>query len=279
MTSTAMAATLHQHQWSEEETREFIRIRADLEKDLTAVSTGEAPAAKKKTLWEMASVRMREKGFWRTADQCKCKWKNLLSRYKGKETSHKEYGWQCPFFEEIHAVFTERGKAMHRLLLEPEACSISTKKRGRERSLEEHSDLKELNEDETEEEVTLTQRNSQKRKAARKLPAKSLGATDSKSSSSSISYEIQEMLKGFLQWQQRMEMEWREIVERHYNNRRMLEQEWRESMEKLERERLMAEQAWREREEQRKEKQDIRAEGMNALLTTLLNKLNHENNL
>lgn len=82
MTSTAMAATLHQHQWSEEETREFIRIRADLEKDLTAVSTGEAPAAKKKTLWEMASVRMREKGFWRTADQCKCKWKNLLSRYK-----------------------------------------------------------------------------------------------------------------------------------------------------------------------------------------------------
>lgn len=268
-----MPATAQQHQWSEEETREFIRIRADLEKDLTAASTGEAPAAKKKTLWEMASARMREKGFWRTADQCKCKWKNLLSRYKGKETSHKEFGWQCPFFEEIHAVFTERGKVMHRLLLEPEACSIATKKRVRERSLEEYSNLKQLNEDETEEEVTLTQSNSQKRKAARTLPAKSLGATDSKNSSSSVSNEILEMLKGFFQWQQRMEMEWREILERHYNNRRLFEQEWRESMEKLERERLMAEQAWREREEQRRKRQDIRAEGMDALLTTLLNKL------
>lgn len=82
MSSSAMAATAQQHQWSEEETREFIRIRADLERDLTAVSTGEGPATKKKTLWEMASARMRERGFWRTADQCKCKWKNLLSRYK-----------------------------------------------------------------------------------------------------------------------------------------------------------------------------------------------------
>ncbi|XP_038900362.1 trihelix transcription factor GT-3b-like [Benincasa hispida] len=278
MSSSAMAATAQQHQWSEEETREFIRIRADLERDLTAVSTGEAPAAKKKTLWEMASARMRERGFWRTADQCKCKWKNLLSRYKGKETSHKEFDWQCPFFEEIHEVFAERGKAMQRLLLEPEAGSIATKKRVRERSLEEYSDLKELNEDETEEEI-LTQSNSQKRKTIRTLPAKSLRATDSKSSSSSVSNEILEMLKGFFQWQQRMEMEWREIHERHYNNRRLFEQEWRESMEKLEMERLMAEQAWREREEQRKKRQDIRAEGMDALLTTLFNKLNRQNNL
>ena len=87
MTSSAMAATAQQHQWSEEETREFIRIRADLERDLTAVSTGEGAAVKKKTLWDMASARMRERGFWRTAYQCKCKWKNLLSRYKVRPVS------------------------------------------------------------------------------------------------------------------------------------------------------------------------------------------------
>ncbi|KAG7031071.1 Trihelix transcription factor GT-3a [Cucurbita argyrosperma subsp. argyrosperma] len=278
MTSSAMAATAQQHQWSEEETREFIRIRADLERDLTVVSTGEGAAVKKKTLWDMASARMRERGFWRTAYQCKCKWKNLLSRYKGKETTHKEFGWQCPFFEEIRAVFAVREKAMHRLIHEPEAGSSATKKRGRERSLEEYSDLKELDEEESEEEIP-TQSNSQKGKAIGTHPAKSSRTAGSKSSSSSVSNEILELLKGFFQWQQRMEMEWREILERHYNNRRMFEQEWRDSMEKLERERLMAEKAWREREEQRKKRQDIRAEGMDALLTDLLNKLNRENNL
>lgn len=166
---------------------------------------------------------------------------------------------------------------MQRLLLEPEAGSMTTKKRARERSLEEYSDLKEHNEDESEEEMA-TQSNSQKREAIRTLPAKSPRATDSKSSSSSTSNEILEMLKGYFQWQQRMEIEWREIHERHYNKRRLFEQEWRESMEKLERERLMADQAWREREEQRRKRQDVRAEGMDALLKTLLNKLEHENN-
>lgn len=168
---------------------------------------------------------------------------------------------------------------MQRLLLEPEAGSMMTKKRARERSLDEgYSDLKEHNEDESEEEMA-TQSHSQKKKAIRTLPAKSSRATDSKSSSSSTSNEILEMLKGYFQWQQRMELEWREILEIHYNKRQLFEQEWRESMEKLERERLMAEQAWREREEERRKRQDIRAEGMDALLKTLLNKLERGNNL
>lgn len=64
-----------QPQWSQEETREFIRIRVDLENDFTV-------AKRNKTLWETVSLRMRESGYRRTPDQCKCKWKNLLNRYK-----------------------------------------------------------------------------------------------------------------------------------------------------------------------------------------------------
>ena len=62
-------------QWSHRETRDLIAIRAELERDFTV-------AKRNKTLWEVVSARMRELGYRRTADQCKCKWKNLVNRYK-----------------------------------------------------------------------------------------------------------------------------------------------------------------------------------------------------
>ena len=74
-------------------------------------------------------------------------------------------------------------------------------------------------------------------------------------------------------------MQWREAMERRAHERQMFEQEWRQSMEKLERERLMVEQAWREREEQRRAREESRAENRDVLLTTLLNKLIHDNRL
>ncbi|PQQ12223.1 trihelix transcription factor GT-3b [Prunus yedoensis var. nudiflora] len=101
-------------------------------------------------------------------------------------------------------------------------------------------------------------------------------ATNSASGTSSSS--IQDMLKAFFQQQQRMEMEWREMMERREQERRMFEQEWRQKMEKVERERLMVEQAWREREEQRRMREESRAERRDALLTTLLNKLINQTN-
>lgn len=78
-------------QWGFSETKEFIAIRAELEKDFTQTK-------RNKTLWELISSRMKEKGFRRSSEQCKCKWKNLVNRYKGKETSDPENGRQCPFF-------------------------------------------------------------------------------------------------------------------------------------------------------------------------------------
>ncbi|KAF2316106.1 hypothetical protein GH714_041081 [Hevea brasiliensis] len=87
------------------------------------------------------------------------------------------------------------------------------------------------------------------------------------------------MLKEFFRQQQRMEMQWREMMERRAHEQQLFEQEWRESMEKIERERLMIEQNWREREEQRRIREESRAERRDALLTTLLSKLVHENDI
>ncbi|MED6183806.1 hypothetical protein PIB30_041179 [Stylosanthes scabra] len=259
---------LAQPQWSQQETREFIAIRAELERDFTA-------SKRNKTLWEVVSSKMRERGFRRSPEQCKCKWKNLVNRYKGKETSDPEHSRQCPFFEELHAVFTERARNMQRLLLETEARSAQTKKGVKrssgERSSEEYSEDDEEVEDDSEEERP-SRSNARKRKVDKS--DKSSKANNPSNTASSI----QDMLNEFFQQQLRMEMQWREMMDRRAQERQLFEQEWRHTMEKLERERLMIEQTWREREEQRRIREESRAERRDALLTTLLNKLIHESN-
>lgn len=62
-------------QWSSQETRDLIEIRAQLEWAFTE-------ANRNIDLWELVSERIREKGYWRTADQCKCKWENLVIGYE-----------------------------------------------------------------------------------------------------------------------------------------------------------------------------------------------------
>lgn len=62
-------------QWSIQETRDFLMIRAEL--DPTFMET-----KRNKLLWEVISTKMKEKGYNRSSDQCKCKWKNLVTRYK-----------------------------------------------------------------------------------------------------------------------------------------------------------------------------------------------------
>ncbi|XVF00020.1 hypothetical protein REPUB_Repub03eG0250200 [Reevesia pubescens] len=262
-------------QWGQEETRELILIRGELERDFTA-------AKRNKTLWEIVSSRMRDRGYSRTPDQCKCKWKNLLNRYKGKETSDPDNGRQFPFFEELHAVFTERAKNMQRLLLESEAGSTQAKKKMKRISADRSSDeFSEEDEDEDEdesEEERPARSISRKRKADRIVSAKSPRPMPGTTTTTTTT-GLQEMLREFFHQQQRMELQWREMMERRARERQLFEQEWRQSMEKLERERLMVEQAWREREEQRRLREESRAERRDALLTTLLNKLINDNHL
>lgn len=62
-------------QWSEQETRVLIWIRAELEGDFTL-------SKRNKTLWQLVCGKMKERGYIRSPDQCKCKWKNLIIRYK-----------------------------------------------------------------------------------------------------------------------------------------------------------------------------------------------------
>lgn len=187
---------------------------------------------------------------------------------QGKETSDPDSGRQCPFFDELHAVFTDRAKNMQRLLTESEAGSTHAKKRFKRLNADELSDEEDDEEEqsEEEEEERPARGNSRKRKIERNVSEKSLRAT-------SGSAGIQEMLKAFFEQQQRMELEWRQMMERRARERQLFEDEWRQKMEKLERERLMVEQAWREKEEQRRIREESRAERRDALLTTLLTKL------
>lgn len=66
-------------QWGAQETRELIAARGEMERESAAAA---AACRSAKTLWEAVSARLRERGYRRTAEQCKCKWKNLVNRYK-----------------------------------------------------------------------------------------------------------------------------------------------------------------------------------------------------
>lgn len=62
-------------QWSLQETTEFLMIRAGLDQSFMETK-------RNKLLWEDISTKMKELGYNRSAEQCRCKWKNLVTRYK-----------------------------------------------------------------------------------------------------------------------------------------------------------------------------------------------------
>ncbi|XP_052151190.1 uncharacterized protein LOC127769630 [Oryza glaberrima] len=255
-------------QWGAQETRELIAARGEMERESAAAAAARRSA---KTLWEAVSARLRERGYRRTAEQCKCKWKNLVNRYKGKETSDPENGRQCPFFDELHAVFTERARTMQQQLLESESGPSVKKKLKRpsgDLSSEDSDDEEDGGGDSGDEKPIR----SRKRKTADKRQQSQRMAEKSRTSISSI----HELLQDFLVQQQRMDIQWHEMMERRSQERIVFEQEWRQSMQKLEQERLMLEHTWMEREEQRRMREEARAEKRDALLTTLLNKVLQE---
>ncbi|CAK9158391.1 unnamed protein product [Ilex paraguariensis] len=209
----------------------------------------------------------------------------------GKETSDPDDGRQCPFFEELHMVFTDRANNMQRLLLESEAGPGQAKKRAKrtngDQFAEDFSEDEDDDANESDKEAITRSSNPRKRKAEREKrvqtealekPSRQPSIAHFNTSCSSLS-GIQEMLLDFFQQQQKIEIQWRESVERREQEMRLFEQEWRQTMEKLEREKIMIEQAWREKEEKRWMREESRAEKRDALLTTLLNKLIHENHL
>ncbi|XP_031129765.1 trihelix transcription factor GT-3b-like [Ipomoea triloba] len=265
--------------WSNQETRDFIAIRAELERDFAS-----AKRSTSKALWEVVAAKMKELGYRRTAEQCKCKWKNLVNRYKGKETSDADSGRQCPFFEELCAVFTARENNMQQLQLESEVGPQRVRKRVRsaDQSSEEFSEEEDNDYESDDDRVTTGSVASKKKAQKEKRPRPTATDKSSKNPASdrgnrSTLEGIHELLCSFIQQQLRIEMQWRESMEKCSKERELFEQEWRQTMEKLEKDRIMLEQAWREREEQRRIREESRAEKRDALLTMLLNKLINEN--
>lgn len=248
-------------QWSLQETKELLMIRADL--DQTFMET-----KRNKLLWEVIATKMKEKGFNRSPEQCKCKWKNLVTRYKGCETMEAEtVRQQFPFYNELQAIFTARMQRM--LWAEAEGGASGSKKKAVALSSEDEDDNNDESEGEHKGNISTMGKRSKK---AKNIATASGGG----GGSSNIINSLKEILDDFLKQQMQMEAQWREAFEARENERRLKEMEWRQTMEALENERLMMERRWREREEQRRMREDARAEKRDALITALLNKLRRD---
>lgn len=167
---------------------------------------------------------------------------------------------QFPFYHELQAIFAARMQRM--LWAEAEGGASGSKKKAAQLSSDEEDD----NEDSDGEKGST-------RKKIKKGKSNSIGS--SSGGSGSIN-NLKEILDDFLKQQMQMEAQWREAFEARENERRLKEMEWRHAMEALESERIMMEQRWREREEQRRMREEARAEKRDALITALLNKLRRE---
>ncbi|XVE62054.1 hypothetical protein DITRI_Ditri06bG0088300 [Diplodiscus trichospermus] len=246
-------------QWSIQETREFLMIRAELDRSFMETK-------RNKLLWEVISTRMKEKGYNRSAEQCKCKWKNLVTRYKGCETMEAgSMRQQFPFYNELQAIFSARMQSI--IWSEGEGGATASKKKAVQLSSDEELEDTEENE---------IDKGSIRKKKKGKTGAGISGGT---SGSSNDNNNIKDILDDFMRQQMQMEMEWREAFEARENQRRLKEMEWRQTMEALENERIMMDRRWIEREEQRRMREEARAEKRDALITVLLNKLRREDHL
>ncbi|GMI96434.1 hypothetical protein like AT2G38250 [Hibiscus trionum] len=237
-------------QWSIQETKEFLMIRAELDRSFMETK-------RNKLLWDVISTRMREKGYNRSAEQCKSKWKNLFTRYKGCETMEEEaMRQQFPFYNEMQLIFSARMQSM--LLSEGEGGATGSKRKA----------AVQLSSDEEED---ITEEKELEKSSVKK---KKQGKTSGNNSNS-----IKEILEDFMRQQMEIEMQWREAFEARETERRLKEMEWRQKMEALENERLLMDRRWYEREEQRRIREEARAEKRDALITALLNKLRREDHM
>ncbi|XP_076896805.1 trihelix transcription factor GT-3b-like [Bidens hawaiensis] len=235
-------------QWSVQETRDFLMIRAEL--DPTFMET-----KRNKVLWEIISTKMKERGYNRSGEQCKCKWKNLVTRYKGVETMEQEgTRQQFPFYNELQAIFT--GQVQRMLWMEAEGGS--SKKRDRVMHLS--SDDENDNEESDVEKASASAGSKKRKKSTSNI---------NKESSGNLKEILDELMKQHMQ----IEMQWMKLYESKEEERRVREKEWRQKMEALENERIMFDRSWREREEQRRVIEETRSEKRDALITILLNKL------
>lgn len=184
-------------------------------------------------------------------------------RLQGCETMETEMlKQQFPFYNELQAIFTAR---MQRMLW-AESKDGSTKKNAAQLSTDDEED----DGNEESEELSKKGRSTRSRKSKK---AKIVSESGNGSSSRSFHQNLKEILDEFMRQQVQVEAQWMEAFEARENERRLREMEWRQQMEMLENERLLMEQRWRERDEQRRIREEARADKRDALIIALLNKL------
>ncbi|TKW41114.1 hypothetical protein SEVIR_1G292600v4 [Setaria viridis] len=113
------------------------------------------------------------------------------------------------------------------------------------------------------------------RAPARRKQKRPAGDDDERRMMQAPTAALRGLLRGFLEQQLRLDLQRHEMMERQARERLFFEEQWRRSMQRMERERLMLEQAWMEREEQRRAREEARAERRDAILTSLLTRLLH----
>ncbi|XP_020597787.1 trihelix transcription factor GT-3b [Phalaenopsis equestris] len=222
-------------QWSPAETRVFLSIRAELDQSF-------AETKRNKRLWEAISSGMVSKGFYRTPEQCKSKWKNLLTRFKGSEVLGEEKSRQAfPYYEEMKSILSGRDQ---RLL-----------------SLEKEKEEEEMQEEEDEGRMT------NKKKSKRAKHGRGGGR---------VFEEVEWALKELAKWQKEREVRWLQVAEAREAERQMAELEWKRMMEAICEERAEMEKRWREREDEWRSRQELRAERRDHIFAAIVARLGRD---
>lgn len=193
---------------------------------------------------------------------------------------------QFPFYNEIQSIFAARMQRM--LWSEATEPSTSSKRKHHQFSSddeeEEEEDIEEPNQEINEEllslvethkketEVITTSTSTNPRKRAKKGKNVVTGTKAETSGST-----LKEILEEFMRQTVKMEKEWRDAWETKERERDKRETEWRRRMSELEEERAAAERRWMEREEERRLREEARAQKRDTLIDALLNKINRDN--
>lgn len=180
---------------------------------------------------------------------------------------------QFPFYNELQTIFATRMQRM--LWLEAEGSGGAATSSKKKAAAQFSSDEEEENEESDGEKVGGGGGGSSVAKKKRKMKAVNANLSPNPNP---IVAGIREVMEEFMKQQMQVEMQWMKAYEAREEERRVKEMEWRQTMEALENERMMMEKRWREREEQRKMREEARAEKRDALITALLNKLRREDN-
>lgn len=178
---------------------------------------------------------------------------------------------QFPFYNELHLILSSRMQRMQ--WAEAEGGNGGSKKKvlSEDEDDEEDDNNKEDSEGELNKGTSSTSRKNKKKKE------KGSGSGSYGNSNINDSLKnMKEILQEFMRQQMQMEAQWMEAYEAREKERRMKELEWRQTMEALENEKIMMDQRWREREDQRRLREEARAEKRDALITALLNKLSRD---